>query len=90
MRANFVKTRWLLWRCRACGTLNDFNGIEVAANEQRVGDQNGVLMLAEHKCNGCENAYTPPADWFITNGEKPIYIESAFEPLLLGPTPPCD
>ena len=68
-----------IWRCRACGTYNDFDGIEeyLYARCQPAGD---VVALGRYECAACDLAVEVAPFWFITSpDEKPAFIESAFE-----------
>ena len=73
-----------LWQCRACGTLNDFEGVELAIQvEREAGD--GFLMLANYICAGCAFTLEMPPMWFVTpQGEEPTFIESGFRPITIS------
>ena len=80
-----------LWRCRACNTINDFEGQELALNDSEECDcgttyrecpEGHFAMLGIYKCSGCGFSIEPEAMWFITPyGEEPVFIESGFEPV---------
>ena len=73
----------VLWQCRACETLNDFDGIERALAKSEC-EPGYIAMLAVYECAGCGFSMEPPPMWFITPTESaPVFIEAGFRRVLM-------
>lgn len=67
-----------IYRCRACKTLNDFDGQERVENEKMPAGE--FCMMAEYRCIACGFAVSVEPWWFVVpKGEQPVFIESGFE-----------
>jgi hypothetical protein len=77
-----------LFKCRACGALNDFDAIEenctaeyMAELEAEGKDSSGAFaVLGSYQCCACGFTIEPAPMWFVTPmGDQPVWIESGFE-----------
>ncbi len=71
------KTPRVLYRCRSCDVVNDFQGIEEHINKHECPG----AILNEFVCCGCGFCLTLPPMWFVVEAGAgaPAYIETGYE-----------